>query len=366
MKTKFHKKIKKISYLFLIIMIISFFASNIIFANHNPLHVGQCVPPQVEVPNGTCADPSIDPIFGNQDPDNPCINCVTPPNSGQPSDSNTVYEYLAPLSPNDPTFNTAKPCAFGEYLNVIIDVFIGVSAVLAMLMIVIGGIEYMTSELVSSKESGKSKITQAILGLLLALAAWLILNEINPNLLKLCLEDLPEATPQLQDERENYVEGPIGAGTVPPAGFKNAICKDGIEEAVGNYGSFWVCESVVNSLTAMLIEAGNNQEMINGVLTPKPIKLSGSGWRSREQQIALRIKNCQGDISTKPSEYCTPPTAKPGTSRHESGLAIDLACDGERIANDENHCFKWLAENAKRYKFKNYAREPWHWSTDGN
>ncbi len=65
-----------------------------------------------------------------------------------------------------------------------IKVLIGIAAVLAMIMIVAGGIQYMTSGLVSSKEAGKHRITNAIIGLLIALGAYIILFTINPNLLK--------------------------------------------------------------------------------------------------------------------------------------------------------------------------------------
>ena len=64
-----------------------------------------------------------------------------------------------------------------------IKIFIGLCAVLSVVMIVIGGIEYMTSELAHSKEDGKNRIMQAILGLLIALGSWALLNTINPDLL---------------------------------------------------------------------------------------------------------------------------------------------------------------------------------------
>ena len=160
MEKNFYKKIKKVFYLCLIILLFSIFARNLVLAEGNTN--------QAELSNTTV------------------------------DDSRTVYKLLAPLKSSSGTvdsFNTAKDCAFGEYLNVMIDIFIGIAAVLAMLMIVIGGIEYMTSELASSKESGKSKITQAVLGLLLVLGAWLILNTLNPKLLSLCLNNLPKGTP---------------------------------------------------------------------------------------------------------------------------------------------------------------------------
>jgi len=84
------------------------------------------------------------------------------------------------------TFNTDSSKsteALGKYLNIIIRLFIGFCAVLAVIMIVIGGVEYMTSELISGKEAGKDRIREALLGLLLALGAYTLLNTINPDLL---------------------------------------------------------------------------------------------------------------------------------------------------------------------------------------
>jgi hypothetical protein len=91
-------------------------------------------------------------------------------------------------------------CPFGSYLSTLIKIFLGICAVLAMIMIVWGGIEYMTSDLASSKESGKKTITQAILGLLLALGAYLILYTINPDLLDVCLNKLPKAEIKVLDD----------------------------------------------------------------------------------------------------------------------------------------------------------------------
>lgn len=130
---------------------------------------------------------------------------TTPPNIISPetpkeeskASTNTTYTPLEKLPGLEGTFDT-KPsetnkCPFGNYLNIMIKLIIGFAAVLAMIMIVMGGIEYMTSELVSGKESGKETVTNAILGLLIALGAYMILNTINPALLDACLDKLPEA-----------------------------------------------------------------------------------------------------------------------------------------------------------------------------
>jgi len=92
------------------------------------------------------------------------------------------------------SFDPTGPNKIGGYLNLIIKIFIGLCAVLAVVMIVIGGIEYMTSELISSKEAGKERITHAIFGLLLALGAWTLLNQINPDILNTDLKSLADVS----------------------------------------------------------------------------------------------------------------------------------------------------------------------------
>jgi len=111
---------------------------------------------------------------------------------GGNGDTNTTYKLLAPLPGFDGIYQVASNCPLGEYLRIMFNLLMGIAAVLAMIMIVAGGIEYMASELPSAKGDGMSKVKNAILGLLLALGAYLILYEINPNLLNVCLE-IPRA-----------------------------------------------------------------------------------------------------------------------------------------------------------------------------
>ncbi len=91
------------------------------------------------------------------------------------------------------------------------------------------------------------------------------------------------------------------------------------------------------------------------------VTLTGSCWRSNARQIQLRQINGCPDIYTAPPSSCRVPTAIPGTSNHEKGLAIDF--DNCRIRSTA--CFQWLAANAATYGFYNLPSEPWHWSVDG-
>jgi len=72
-----------------------------------------------------------------------------------------------------------------DYLKFIFPLAIGLAALLALVMITIGGIEYIFSAVPGVKSEGLKRIQEAIWGLLLALAAYLILYTINPDLINL-------------------------------------------------------------------------------------------------------------------------------------------------------------------------------------
>ncbi|HEX5205060.1 M15 family metallopeptidase [Paractinoplanes rhizophilus] len=95
------------------------------------------------------------------------------------------------------------------------------------------------------------------------------------------------------------------------------------------------------------------------------IPLSGGGFRTKQRQIELRTINGCPDIWTAPSSSCRVPTAIPGRSLHEIGLAVDMTSGGKSVARD-TVAFKWLAAHAASYGFVNLPSEPWHWSITGN
>lgn len=96
----------------------------------------------------------------------------------QPTASWKEYTLLAPI------LKETSIESFGQYLGLVFKGTIAIAAVLAVVMITICGIKLMTSEAISSKGEAKECITNAIFGLLLAIASWAILNTINPALLE--------------------------------------------------------------------------------------------------------------------------------------------------------------------------------------
>ena len=98
--------------------------------------------------------------------------------------------------------------------------------------------------------------------------------------------------------------------------------------------------------------------------------LGGGGWRSSASQIALRKAHCGTShyvIYQASASSCSPPTARPGASMHERGLAIDFTCNGGTAINSRSSpCYQWLAAHAADYGLHNLPSEPWHWSINGN
>jgi hypothetical protein len=76
---------------------------------------------------------------------------------------------------------------FGDYLNNIYTFGIRAAGVLAVLMIAIGGVEYMLSSVPGAKTDARGRITAALGGLAIALVSFLVLQTINPNLVNFSL-----------------------------------------------------------------------------------------------------------------------------------------------------------------------------------
>jgi LAS superfamily LD-carboxypeptidase LdcB len=94
------------------------------------------------------------------------------------------------------------------------------------------------------------------------------------------------------------------------------------------------------------------------------IIFGGGGYRDPQQQQRLREAHCPNP-QTSPASSCHPPTARPGHSMHERGLAIDFTTGGRTLTRSSAG-FRWLQRHAASYGFYNLPSEPWHWSTNGN
>ena len=141
-----------------------------------------------------------------------------------------------------------------------------------------------------------------------------------------------------------------GAGQVEtaPGGVLIRVC------AVGPF----VIDTTISARVAAMVAAAS----------AGGLDLGGGAFRSNAQQIALRRAHCgptDYDIYQRPSSQCGPPTALPGQSMHERGLALDINSNGHLIANHRDPAWQWLHAHAVLYGLRNLPSEPWHWSTNG-
>ncbi|MEM9036619.1 MAG: D-alanyl-D-alanine carboxypeptidase family protein [Actinomycetota bacterium] len=155
--------------------------------------------------------------------------------------------------------------------------------------------------------------------------------------------EITERVRQIEEAARRRAPSSVGA----PAPPSEIVSVQGI----------WVHQSIADNVDALLTAAAADG-----------ISLGGGGYRSAEGQLAVRRRNCGTSdyaIYEMPASSCRPPTARPGSSMHERGLAIDFTYNGRGIGTRSNAAYQWLAENASRFGLYNLPSEPWHWSTNG-
>ncbi len=75
--------------------------------------------------------------------------------------------------------------SLAQFFNTLFKTAIVLGAMFAVLRLGYAGFKYMTTDLPGQKGNAREIISQAVIGLLLLLAVWLILNQINPDILNL-------------------------------------------------------------------------------------------------------------------------------------------------------------------------------------
>lgn len=101
-----------------------------------------------------------------------------------------------PLAPLTETMIGGK-VTLASYLSGLYKISIAIGSVFAVLMIVWGGIQRMTSEGLEGKSAGMDKVNNAIFGLILLVSAYTILYVINPNLVNFKLGLNTEVDPEV-------------------------------------------------------------------------------------------------------------------------------------------------------------------------
>lgn len=123
-------------------------------------------------------------------------------------------------------FIKSPVCGPAAYLSGLYQLAVGVAVALAVVIIVYAGIIYASSgDNASKQKEAKTQITQAIFGLAILLASFLILNTINPDLVNL----------GLIQSRIQGKAGEINLSPPPNAEIPSEFCKYCLSGASESY-----------------------------------------------------------------------------------------------------------------------------------
>jgi len=84
-----------------------------------------------------------------------------------------------------------------------------------------------------------------------------------------------------------------------------------------------------------------------------PVKIN-SAYRTFADQQRVYNENCPGGV-------CRILTARPGTSNHGFGIAVDFATPGLQRVKPGDKLYDWLVVNGPKYGFQRIKSESWHW-----
>jgi hypothetical protein len=134
---------------------------------------------------------------------------------------------------------------FGTFVSGIFRLLITFGGLFAVVMITVAGIGYMISESAVDIDKAKSRAKAALWGLVLLLGSWLILNTINPNILRFDL--LRTSTTSLQNSNpgpQSVV--PAGQNTNPSVADPAArtACENRTGAYVQTSTGLWVCQGL--------------------------------------------------------------------------------------------------------------------------
>ena len=135
---------------------------------------------------------------------------------------------------------------FPDYVNKLIPIIISAIAVLTVIIIIYEGLMYGLSESVETKSNAKHNITQAILGLMIALLSYLILFTINPDLVNLQIRNLNSITVRGTGATGAQIGGAQGILNQPGVVRGLVACRGSTGGAQACYANMADCQNFCN------------------------------------------------------------------------------------------------------------------------
>lgn len=265
-------------------------------------------------------------------------------------------------------------CGFGGVLAIIqnvVNFIIGIAIIFAtIIMVWAGGLYILSAANPESRSTANKMLINAVIGLLIVLSAWLIVDFVMKTLYDNGSEFGPWNSILLSGTGDNCIvakptqklfTGSIfdvpgqgggagsGGGSCTPIPDSQLVTFDAsATDGQTRRGTADTVQRFMNMRAAALrdgvtLKAGS---------TYRSPEEGEELWRSRGCRIVSGRTVCNGDLVAKPCSI------DGGGSNHTKGTAIDIQTDAAGTA--------WLRRNAAQYGFYNrIASEPWHWSDTG-
>ncbi|MCX6736501.1 MAG: peptidoglycan DD-metalloendopeptidase family protein [Candidatus Parcubacteria bacterium] len=255
-------------------------------------------------------------------------------------------------------------------LNKIIKLVYTFAGILVFVMIVWGGIIYLTSRGNSSSiKDAQDRIGQALLGLFLLFASYLILNTINPELVRISDPTFPNIT--FSKGTIPIPPGPpiVGPPVSPPTVGDQQTIKDCIKEKESNPWCYFddgpQCDGYVRDIYACSIAKGANLKALDGTATTIwnncPAVPMG-GQQVGDLAFWCYEENINGNA-------CIDPATRPASENRKSnhigiydGTGIsqcgDFIGDNSSCPPDDSTCPKTIQPNdlGSSFVFQGYCR----------
>ncbi len=199
------------------------------------------------------------------------------------------YCLLAPLG----GVSVIRDKDLNDYFGMMYKILIGLAGVLAVIMIFFGGVQYMTTDALGGKEEGRTRIKNAVYGLIIALGSYAILNTVNPKLLnftfgvdKVNIQFTPDETLFGQTEEQTAPN----AGYTMHGSFLTPAPSAGVAQIGQKLGSGYTLQEIVVDTTSKKATF----KISNGTLTDSATVSVGLG----KNGIAEATQATSGDGKT--------------------------------------------------------------------
>jgi hypothetical protein len=130
-----------------------------------------------------------------------------------------------------------------QYVNALFKIALSAGAIMAVLRIAYGGFQYMGSaDMWGSKADAKKVIRDAVIGLLILLSIYIILYQINPDIVKLDILKSFTPVPQVPSKGKAPAINPENwSACIERDLYSNPVCLSGTHEATDPKSSKPLC-----------------------------------------------------------------------------------------------------------------------------